>query len=207
MASVSWVSCDGGPHLLLPREVASMWSGTSAPPGRIVNARFRWSADPSSPASDYDAACDVSELVGLVPVGEGLGLVLGDEVPMSTWVEADPFTGGLLVVPMAWPDPGMPHERLLAAVRSVNPSSYVDTGLRLPAPSGNLVLCAAADAGPQWFYPTVDVHAPPGTLEVLSAEVKVHGFWLRLHALHSVNSPPFERIRQEGCARRGMPRM
>jgi hypothetical protein len=51
--------------------------------------------------------------VGVIPVGAGAALVLGDEVPMSTWVPSTFFVGG----------------------------------------------------------------------QILSAEVRIEGFWLRLHAL------------------------
>lgn len=78
--------------------------------GRIVNAHSRWSPDPSARVTDYDAACDVDELVGVIPVGEGSALVFGDEVPMSTWVASALFVGGLVVVPMTWPHAGMPTE-------------------------------------------------------------------------------------------------
>ena len=113
---LTWVTCDGGPHLLIPEELGALWEGSDAPSGgRVVNARFRWSADPGALATDYDAACDVNELVGVIPVGAGAALVLGDEVPMSTWVPSTLFAGGLIVVPMTWPHPGMPEQRLLAA--------------------------------------------------------------------------------------------
>src|SRR6266404_7590423 len=161
MTNLSWVTCDGGPHLLIPDEWAPLWKGSSEPShGRLVHAQFRWSAEPGAVDTDYNAACDVHELVGVIPVGQGAALVLGDEVPMSTWVPSALFDGGLLVVPMTWPCPGMPEDRLLAAVHSVERSDFTQTGLTLPLSSGRFILCSAADAGPNWMYPTARVAIP-----------------------------------------------
>src|SRR5688572_8042554 len=95
-----WVSCDGGPHLLLPTELVDAWEGTQPPSdGRVVSARFRYSMDPRATATDYDLACDVEGVLALIPVGAGQGLVLGGEVPMSTWLPLPNETGIDLLVP------------------------------------------------------------------------------------------------------------
>lgn len=189
---LSWVSCDGGPHVLLPAEASSEWSGIRASgDARRGRAAFRWSGDASMPGSDYDAACDVSGLVGLLPMGTGAALVLGDEVPMSTWLPHDRFRGGVLVVPMTWPDTAHDDPALRDAVASVAPSEFLPTGLVLPAANGRFLLCAAADFGPDWQYPTLPLclplppPLPPAAYDIVSVEVPIQGFWLRLHALQS----------------------
>lgn len=181
---LSWVTCDGGPHLLVPEELGALWEGTNAPSsGRVVNARFRSSREPGAVATDYDAACDINELVGVIPVGPGAALVLGDEVPMSTWVPSTLFVGGLIVVPMTWPRHDMPEQQLFAAIKSVERPAFTQTGLMLPPSSGQFILCAACDAGPDRIYPTMRVRIPGILYQVLSAEVQIEGFSLRLHAL------------------------
>ena len=162
----------------------AQWEGAVVPRnGRVVNARSRWSREPDAIATDYDAACDVGELLGIIPVSTGAALVLGDEVPMSTWVPSPLFSGGLIVVPMTWPHPGMTEEPLLATVRSVDRSAFASNGLTLPRSSGRFILCAACDAGPNWIYATARIAVPSNQYEVRSAEVCKAGFWLRLHAL------------------------
>jgi hypothetical protein len=121
--------------------------------------------------------------VGVIPVGAGAALVLGDEVPMSTWVPSTFFVGGLIVVPMTWPRHGIPEQRLLAAVNSADRSAFTQTGLALPPSSGQFILCAACDASPDWIHPTMRVSVPGIHYQILSAEVRIEGFWLRLHAL------------------------
>jgi hypothetical protein len=88
-----------------------------------------------------------------------------------------------VVVPMTWPHPGMPEQRLLAAVNSVDRSEFTQTALALPPSSGQFILCAACDASPDWIYPTMRVRVPGILYQILSAEVRIDGFRLRLHAL------------------------
>jgi hypothetical protein len=77
-----WVTCDGGPLLLIPEPLLTFWEGSSPPSGgRVVAATFR--SNPDGPATDYDRACDVSGL-GVIPVGPGHALVLNDDEPFPT---------------------------------------------------------------------------------------------------------------------------
>lgn len=92
-----WIASEGGPLLLLAREYLQYWEGTEPPTGgRTIEARFRWSGQPDAPATDYDRACDIDDYLGLVNVGPGQALVLGDEPLATTWWSAGE-TGGMLV--------------------------------------------------------------------------------------------------------------
>jgi immunity protein 21 of polymorphic toxin system len=92
-AGVDWVESNGGPLLLLPEALLSDWCGSDDPPlWRQVQSRFRF--NPEGVATDYDRACDVSGFVGALEVGEGFGLVLGDEPLPTVWIPA-PFGGYL----------------------------------------------------------------------------------------------------------------
>lgn len=65
--TVEWVESGGGPLVAVPETVLPFWTG----------------ADGEETASDYDRACEVDGLVGLLPVGDATALVLGDE-PAAT---------------------------------------------------------------------------------------------------------------------------
>lgn len=89
--SLRWIESGGGPLILLSGEYLLAWSGlepaTTPPEG----------ADPSTlPPTDYERACFVLDQVGLVPVLDGQGLVLGDEPLSTAWWEVSP-TEGILV--------------------------------------------------------------------------------------------------------------
>ncbi|WP_369198328.1 immunity 21 family protein [Streptomyces djakartensis] len=64
---VEWVESGGGPLIAVPETVLPFWAG----------------ADGEETASDYDRACEVDGQAGLLPVGDGTALVLGDE-PAAT---------------------------------------------------------------------------------------------------------------------------
>ncbi|TWD25656.1 immunity protein 21 of polymorphic toxin system [Streptomyces sp. T12] len=65
--TVEWVESGGGPLVAVPETVLPFWTG----------------ADGEETESDYDRACEVDGLVGLLPVGDAAALVLGDE-PAAT---------------------------------------------------------------------------------------------------------------------------
>ncbi|MER8008094.1 immunity 21 family protein [Streptomyces sp. NPDC094149] len=65
--ALEWVESGGGPLIAVPETVLPFWAG----------------ADGEETASDYDRACEVDGVVGLLPVGDSAALVLGDE-PAST---------------------------------------------------------------------------------------------------------------------------
>ena len=93
--------------MLLPIRLLPHWSG-SLPPrdGRVIEATFRW--QPGQPATDYDRACDVNGSAGLLIVGDGLAIVLGNEGP-GTWQPLE--TGGLLLAQLYTTETGdLPEE-------------------------------------------------------------------------------------------------
>jgi immunity protein 21 of polymorphic toxin system len=182
---LQWVCCDGGPHLLLPAQFVGGWEGTSPPSGaRIVDARFRYTMDPASPATDYDLACDVEGELGLIPVGGGEGLVIDDDVPMSTWVPAPDGLGGDLVVWVSGPERG--DEWVIRVCREAPLHLLQDTGLTLSVGDGGLFLFPACDSAPEWVYGFIRISLPPGRYRVLTVEYEQDSEGcLRLHRLQT----------------------
>ena len=158
---VDWVSCDGGPHLFAPQDLAASWGATDA---------------------EYAAACAVDDVLGIIPIGQGSGLVLGDDVPMSVWVPAGAFSSGTLVVPMTWGEE-LTAEEFLAMVSHVPAAAYTDTGLVLSSTSDAFLLFAACDNGPKWIYSTATVALSAGSYRVFTTEEQIGDYELRLHAL------------------------
>jgi len=166
---LEWVSCDGGPHLLLPAELVAAWEGTSPPSGgRIVNSRFRYTMDPASPATDYDLACDVEEELGLIPVETGEGLVIDEDVPMSTWVPGANVPGGDLVVRVWGAEPG--DEWIVRVCREAPLHLLCDTGLTFSVGDEGLLLFPACDSAPDRIYGFLRVPLPRGQYRVLRVE-------------------------------------
>jgi hypothetical protein len=77
------IGTTGGPLIIMPSILLNDWFGCfDAPTPREATFRF---SDPDAPATDYDRACDISDYLGMIPVGEGKALVLGD-YPVASYV-------------------------------------------------------------------------------------------------------------------------
>jgi hypothetical protein len=71
----SWVESFGGPLLVVPVSAVGQWSGSAG-------------ADVPGEPDDYDRACAVDDLAGVIPVGAdgALALVLADEPAMTCYL-------------------------------------------------------------------------------------------------------------------------
>jgi len=78
---IKWVESGGGPLILVPTAHLSQWRGVGGP---------------SEGETDYQRACEVADSVGVVAVGSGDGLILGDEPLPTAWVPNE-SGGGVLV--------------------------------------------------------------------------------------------------------------
>jgi hypothetical protein len=154
----AWIDCNS-PLLLVEKEVLHAWEGTDIPSdGRTVEARFRW--NPDGPATDYDRACDVDDYLGLIDVGNGKGLVLGDEPLMTTWLPLE--DSGLLV---RWICADSEAE-LLEAAQNIPDDAYDDCGLSFIVKEPPLVLFAACESGEEPIYDRIEIKIPPGSYRI-----------------------------------------
>lgn len=135
-----WFANDGGPLLVLPREAASYWEGGDVPSGgRVVEADFRWDTDV---ATDYDRACDVEELAGLIDIGPSWGLVLDDDIPSAAWVKV-PDSETFFIVRVYYANDGN-NDAILKANQSLSEADWKRVGSHLSVEHGELVLLHAA---------------------------------------------------------------
>lgn len=76
--SINWVCSAGGPLILIPTEFATHWRGVEgwSPPGDGSDLT-------GESSSDYARACGIDDYLGMLEVGPGRALILGDE-PMQT---------------------------------------------------------------------------------------------------------------------------
>lgn len=65
-----WVESLGGPLIVVPEAILPSWRGGA-------------DEEPPDADDDYERACAVADYAGVIPVGDGQGLVLGDE-PATT---------------------------------------------------------------------------------------------------------------------------
>src|SRR5882724_11999130 len=81
---LKWIDSAGGPLILMDQSFVDCWKGNS-------------SISPKNPGiTDYERACRIDNYIGLVDVGSGNGLVLGDEPMMTSWHSQNTVEGILL---------------------------------------------------------------------------------------------------------------
>lgn len=80
-----WVTSGGGPFLILARELLHYWKGVPLDAGENVLS------------GDYGRACAIEGYFGIIDVGPGKALVLGDMPGDTTWLNRPEINGGIFV--------------------------------------------------------------------------------------------------------------
>jgi hypothetical protein len=172
--------CDGGPHLLLPAELLGDWNGGDRPSWlRDTNAPTKDNlvfdtSDFDFEGTDYDRACSVEGELGLIPVGVGHGLVIGDGPRTTYWVAANADLGGDLVIPL-YSVHDSSDETIRRISTQVPTQDFQNTQLRLSVGPAGLELLAACDSAPSWVYGHAHLDVVSGSYCVLLAEIKPQG--------------------------------
>ncbi|WP_157369050.1 Imm21 family immunity protein [Zavarzinella formosa] len=155
-----WIGTTGGPHLVVPEKHAPHWEGVGEPShGRVVQARFR--SDPAEPATDYDRACDVNDWMGVIRVGRGRGVVLGDVPLLAACHE---WQGRHYI--LRW-DYAPSEAALLKFFRSVVGSLSPEAEVAFRHPGGRLLLLDSSDTPRNWLFEHSAFELPAGSYRVM----------------------------------------
>ncbi len=169
---MQWVESAGGPLVVIPLELARSWRGIEALPGDSV--------------TDYDRACDVDDYLGVLEVGLGRGLVLGDEPMRTAFIPSG--DGGILVRWGYAPS----EEAVVRAIGDVGESIWSPIGHRLRVGTdGAIMFDAACPRGeepgkrrPGECRAALDVPLAAGSYRVETADYRPNDeTWLILHRL------------------------
>jgi hypothetical protein len=162
-----WTRSEGGPLLLLERTLLPAWGGIEPPPAQqLVQAHSRASGQDA--ATDYDRACDrVYEEISVLAVGEGFGLVLGDEPVATGLVSGMESLGNAIVRRIsAWTD-----DEVVKLLAQIDPSRREHVGLLFEIVSGTLVLFDAAKPGLYVDHRDPVMELRPGCYRVSTSHV------------------------------------
>jgi hypothetical protein len=150
-----WVCTGGAPLILLQENLLGDWHGTDP----------NLSSEDLPVVTDYERACEVQDYAGVIPVGRGSALVLGEEPMDATWWPSRDLPEGLIV--RALYSPG--DEFLTQLVEALRAQNLIDTGLQLMVTNPRLQLFNSAYSGTENLGPTAAVTVPIGRYSVHSA--------------------------------------
>lgn len=160
MTDFDYLACDGGPHLVLPKELSGRWKGT----GSV------WAALGSM--SDYGRACAAvaDQDMALIPVGGGQAMVLADP-PLSAWGHSPEGWVDIYYLE-AWPDTNIDAviKRALAAVPT---SAMTGSGKVMTLKEAGLVLLFAGDVPGRTAYGEYAIPIEPGSYRILEGHYKL----------------------------------
>lgn len=121
--AIKWISSEGGPLILLERNIASYWKGHD---GSGTGERL---------STDYERACEIEDYLGFLPVGPGEALVLNDEPMQTAWMRLGDTLG--IVIRWEWAED---EETLVSAVQTIPEDLWEESGLSLNVRDGRLLL-------------------------------------------------------------------
>ena len=137
----NWISCDGGPLILLEEKFLSIWEGSDTP-SKVVSSK-QIIVGVLDVATDYDRACVIDDWIGLINVGEGKALVLGGDETATTWLPLNEENEGMLI---RWICANSKVEAIDAA-KSSSDKLGIGRELDFSVDNSDLVLFAAYEAG------------------------------------------------------------
>lgn len=84
---MNWISSGGGPFILLPDSLLKFWNGVFIEDQLVLDSR----------PTDYDRAGKIIEYAGILEVGPGSGIVLGEEPMLTAWQPFEESKGGIFI--------------------------------------------------------------------------------------------------------------
>jgi hypothetical protein len=169
MSAYEYLAADGGPHMLLPAEAASAWSGASSMLA-VVN-----------PKSDYGRACAATAAtrIVLIPVGSASAIVFANP-PMTAWGKS---ADGLVEVYYLEAWTGTNLDALISkATASLTTASMSDSGKVLQLHEADAYLLFAGDTPSSTAYGVHRVPISAGKYNVLEGTYSGGGISYRLPA-------------------------
>jgi hypothetical protein len=163
MSEFEYLACDGGPHLVLPKELSGQWKGG----GSVLTA--------ISPLSDYRRACNAvtNQHMALISVGSGQAMVLAGP-PMSAWGRSP--EGWIDIYYLAgWVDTNV-DAMVKRAVAATPTSGMSDTGKVMTLTKPGLILLFAGDKPGSTAYGEFAIPIEAGSYCILEGHYKARNW-------------------------------
>jgi hypothetical protein len=174
LSKYNYLAADGGPHMLLPAEAASSWSGAPS------------MAAATNPKSDYGRACAAVAVaqMGVIPVG-GTSAVVFNDPPMTAWgTSAD----GMIEVYYLKQWTSMNLDALVTKATAALPTaSMTDSGNVLQFKEPGAYLLFAGDTPNSTAYGVHRLPVQPGKYKLLVGTYTMPGETVTVYRLKSTD--------------------
>lgn len=120
---LTWITSAGGPLLFLEEHLLAHWHGYDT--------------------SDYDRVCSINDYLGVLDVGPGQGLVLGEEPMPTAWRSFPEWPGGMFIR-WQWAED---DNSVLEAIADLQRVSWEPTGIVFDVANTSLLLFDAVCPG------------------------------------------------------------
>jgi len=159
MSEFAYLACDGGPHLVLPKELSLKWKGTGSLLGALTLA------------GDYGRACaaTATQKMALIPVGSGQAMVLANP-PLSAWGHSPEGWIDIYYLE-AWADTNT-DALLKRAVAATPTSAMNDSGKVMTLSESGLILLFAGDKPGSTAYGECPIPIESGSYRILEGHYK-----------------------------------
>lgn len=162
---ITWVECDGGPHILIENKYLTLWKGET-------EEEFRKAAE------YYEKTATIDDYIGELQIGPGKCLVISEDIPSSTWISGN-NTGGFIVVINDVSDgfgiDQMHSGTLFHEFSGIAEDQFIDTNIIYQVTDGDLYLLAACDFGSGWLYNHCCLKLLPGDYQIKMIEKYLFG--------------------------------
>jgi hypothetical protein len=148
---MKWIESTGGPLLILEKVVLSNW-GSNNPNG--------------NGQTDYDRACSVEEYIGVINVGYGKTLVLGDVPARTSWFQSKDDKGGLII---RWIY-GRSEKQVEEYIENQLPdwNCYVNENIQIKIIKGDMLIWDSAFVYTDKCAEKIEFNIVPGNYRILS---------------------------------------
>lgn len=157
---ITWIECDGGPHILIESKYLNIWKAETE---EELKKSYKY----------YEEAGLIDDYIGELKIGLGKCIVISEDIPSSTWI-SDNNKGGFIVVINYVSDHYLNEEikcnTLLNEFNKISDDQFIDTNLIYQVTDEELYLFAACDFGNDWLYNFCKLNLLPGNYSIKMIE-------------------------------------
>lgn len=157
---ISWVECDGGPHILIESKYLKIWKAETE---EELEKSYEY----------YEEAGLIDDYIGELKIGLGKCIIISEDIPSSTWLSDNDKNSFIVVMNYVsdyFQNEEMEFDTLLKEFSKIPDDQFIDTNLIYQVTDKELYLFAACDFGSDWLYNYCKLNLLPGNYSIKMIE-------------------------------------